>query len=185
MIDLNKLPFTFDSLIESLNIKKNFSLSRWGDGEWMCLLGDWAEGKNTDNHRYYPDMGERLKEILVTGGKGELLALQSLAVKDLGHLPAFNNFVNVNTWSANAEILSRNHARDKEFFKALEGRDVVLVGNGYLREVPFKVRQFVEIPLVNCWLEYDKMVIVMLLMATGNRSGDAWHLRRPRPSSAR
>ena len=53
MIDLNNLPFTFDKMIEAIESKENFSLSRWGDGEWMCLLG--YKGRNTDKHNYYPD----------------------------------------------------------------------------------------------------------------------------------
>lgn len=156
MIDLNNLPFTFDKMIEAIESKENFSLSRWGDGEWMCLLG--FKGHNTDKHIYYPEMGERLKSIIETGGNGELLALQSLALKDLSHLEEFNKYVEDISWDANAEILSRNHSRDKEFFKAIQtDRELTIVGNKFLRNVPLIYDRFVEIPERNCWLEYESI----------------------------
>lgn len=39
-----------------------FAFSRYGDGEWLAILGE--TGQNCDGHRYFPDMGEELRQSL-------------------------------------------------------------------------------------------------------------------------
>jgi hypothetical protein len=49
----------FEQVIEKLRNNEPFHLSRWGDGEFLCMLG--KEGKNCDGHRY----SDRLKHSLI------------------------------------------------------------------------------------------------------------------------
>ena len=40
-----------------------FAFSRWGDGEFLAVLG--APGKNCDQHEYFPALGAELRRVLV------------------------------------------------------------------------------------------------------------------------
>ena len=47
---------TFKEHIDKIVNKEMYSFSRWGDGEWLCLLG--AKGMNCDKHQYFPELRE-------------------------------------------------------------------------------------------------------------------------------
>ena len=45
---------SLDWYIDQLKQNNKFSLSRWGDGEWICASG--ASGENCDGHKYFPEI---------------------------------------------------------------------------------------------------------------------------------
>ena len=48
--------------IEKIKKKENFSFTRWGDGEWFCVMG--VNGQNCDGHKYFPEMRKLLNNAL-------------------------------------------------------------------------------------------------------------------------
>ena len=40
----------------------HFCFSRYNDGEWFCMRK--LSGKNCDNHRFFPEMGKKLKDSI-------------------------------------------------------------------------------------------------------------------------
>lgn len=53
----------FVDLVGMLQRGENFSLSRWGDGEWRSVLGR-IHGANKDGHSYVAELGEELRKVL-------------------------------------------------------------------------------------------------------------------------
>ena len=53
---------TLEIICEKLERKENFSLSRFGDGEWAAILG--FKGENCDGHYYFPELSKELASIL-------------------------------------------------------------------------------------------------------------------------
>lgn len=51
-------------LYERLRYGENFSLGRFGDGEWKAIKGD--HGANCDSHPYYKQMGQDLANVLLS-----------------------------------------------------------------------------------------------------------------------
>jgi hypothetical protein len=58
---------TYKLMMQSIQDGKRFAFSRWGDGEWSCLLG--SGGGNCDGHEYFDSLGKRLREVLRTNPK--------------------------------------------------------------------------------------------------------------------
>ena len=56
------LPDVFDLICDKLRKGEPFSFSRYGDGEFNCIYGKL--GANCDGHKYFPDLGKRLRETL-------------------------------------------------------------------------------------------------------------------------
>lgn len=52
-----------DEFLRDIRHGKNFSFSRWNDGEWSSVFG--GEGFNCDGHKYFPDMRESLSRVWV------------------------------------------------------------------------------------------------------------------------
>jgi len=138
---------TYQEIINKLNNREPFSFSRFGDGEFACMLG--KQGANCDGHEYFPDLGERLnkawsepKGIIGTQRYGQAM------------YPQFKHT------GIDADILHKasiNGALDS-FFNALEGKEIVLVGPRHLRSLDLN-QLFIQVPNKNAWLEYDAIKI--------------------------
>ncbi len=149
----------FDEMMGMLRDKIRFSWSRWGDGEWNCILG--VKGANCDGHEYFPDMGAALKAVLESRPI-YYLGLQTMGVNLWRGNPEFERLVSLNqTHWGNSEILhgASMAGRLGEFFKFLEMNEnrIVFVGNVYLKALPVPVLEHIEVPLKNCWREYQSI----------------------------
>ena len=136
-----------------------YCFSRWGDGEWNCILG--VEGQNCDGHTYFRDLGERLAQILRKRQK-YFLGLQSFALQKMGGRIA--EWLQKNTFKKrwiNADVFhdASKDERLETLFKVLRQRNVILVGPAHLKKIDtFEPVGFVEVPLRNCWLDYHNII---------------------------
>jgi hypothetical protein len=129
------------------------TFSRFGDGELLAILG--REGANCDGHRYFPDMGRRLRGILAGEPRYTLGTLPQCLVRP-GLKPAIELAPGVRWVSSLCLHDALLDGRFGEFFEALSGRRVVLVGPPHLRKLADdRSWTLVEIPLRNCWLRYE------------------------------
>lgn len=134
---------TYQELINKLNNREPFSFSRFGDGEFACMLG--KSGANCDGHEYFHDLGERLsqawndpKGIIGTQRHGQAMYPQFKHTgidADILHKASINGELQV-------------------FIDALRERQVFMIGPMHLNAL--KIHDlFRDVPLKNAWLDYD------------------------------
>jgi len=180
--DYRHRSLTLDDLIEHINNNDPFSYSRWGDGEWQCLLGSHRKW-NCDGHRYYPALQKRLKEVVLSEPK-YYMGLQQMGMdvmgerifqftKDLNitwvnsdiiHSANINGAWNVLDKKTRKEIEDRySHMRFKkgisltQLFKAVKNKNNVLIGNRWLRHFKEFHFQYISVPHVDCWLDRPRI----------------------------
>ncbi len=118
-------------MIRLIQDQTPFAFSRWGDGEWHCVLGH--KGRNCDGHSYFTDLGASLAHVLRE--QSHTFGMQSLAKRTMGE--EITKWLQANSldplWT-DADIL-HNAAWDgrlHEFTDALKVRGFVLVGPVHL-----------------------------------------------------
>lgn len=139
--------------IDKINNKERYTFSRFGDGEWNAILE--KKGQNCDGHKYFPDMGLRLKEVL-TSSPEYYVGLQNLAHRQ--NTEIIDNYANEYgiKWVA-SDIF--HHASIKgnlqPLLDALDTRNVILVGAEHLKNYNKKFK-FIPVPSKDCWTDYKK-----------------------------
>ena len=148
--------FTYDDFIEKIEKNEPFSFSRYGDGEWNAVFN--KGGQNCDGHQYFPEMGKRLKNIVISNPKYNM-GLQNMAKRLSG--PQIDDLLMKNKvdieWS-NSDILHHASIKGKlsRLFETLNGKNIVMVGPKHLRQTSklFPYEQFIEVQKKNCWEKY-------------------------------
>ena len=144
---------TYQELLQKIDSDEPFSFARYGDGEWACLLGHL--GTNCDGHEYFPSLGRALKSILESQ-PDYYLGMQSLAKRTFTGHPEFDRLVQMNDW-VEADIIHRENEKNglQSLFDVLKTKEVTLVGHNGLRAMDkyFPIKNFIEVPKVNAWLE--------------------------------
>lgn len=149
-----KEELTFDKIVEYIGNNIPFSYSRFGDGEWAALLQKGSQ--NCDGHKYFKDLGIRLKSILESQ-PSYYIGLQTLAKNQNQGNKEFDRLVAKNEWSTN-ELIHRASIKGgiDRMIKACEGKRVILVGNRHLERLNFYTHH-VQILDKNCWLQYTEI----------------------------
>jgi hypothetical protein len=139
-------------IVEKLKLKENFSFSRYGDGEWNCLLG--KKGQNCDAHKYFDDLGAELKRILFQS-PNYYIGLQNLAYTQQPDLISKITETYNLKW-CNSDMLHHMSIKNtiQPFFDALKGRNVLLVAPNRLKKLDIW-NQFISVPEKDCWLSYE------------------------------
>jgi hypothetical protein len=146
------------SIEKRIKNDESFSFSRWGDGEWQCILG--AEGANCDGHQYFADLRVALANCLRRYKNNDEMAfgMQPKAIRDMGR--------EIITWLVgygisiawyNADLLhDESKKRGMEWLhKANEGRRVILVGPDHLEPMARERGYvFVRVESKNAWLKH-------------------------------
>lgn len=134
----------FDVLCTKLKNRIPFAFSRWGDGEWFTVAK--RQGHNCDGNIYYPELGDRLHEIVSVKqdyymGKQNvgLFSLADKYTQDWKEADVFH-------W---ASIDSKFQPWIDLLYKV----PVIYVGNADLKKLPF-IDLFIEIPQKNVWNIY-------------------------------
>jgi hypothetical protein len=171
----------FDEMLSMLKAKKNFSFSRFGDGEWAAVFGD--EGGNCDNHPYYKELGLALAAVLLRPQLG-YMGLQPKAINDLGG--RISEWVKANggmiEW-CNADLIHDASIADRlhELLGAMRGRKKILIGPAHLYDFAFRNQMIFiatpsDFPVWKAWttiyadlveqLDKDATVLYCASMAT-------------------
>ena len=143
---------TYSNFVEDLKANKAFKFSRFGDGEWNCIFN--KVGQNVDGHKYFPDLGNALRRVILS--KPEyILGMQPLSMS-YDRSEQIKEFCrNMDIKWVNADVL-HNASITKQlnkFLSALQGRYVILVGPAHLSSFFPECVHIVTLP-VDCWLEY-------------------------------
>jgi hypothetical protein len=154
----------FEEIVSRLRAREDFAFSRFGDGEFNAIF--LADGANCDGHRYFPELGRRLRQIL-DRPPSYLLGLQPLAILIHGARRIRATFEGPHWTFADCFHLALIEGRINDFFGALAGRDVALVGaphHRYLAEG--KSWEFIEVPYGDCWPQYRSLLAALKSRAT-------------------
>jgi hypothetical protein len=146
VVDTISLPI--EHYIDLINQGKPFTLVRYGDGEWLSILGD--KGRNCDGIKYTPLLQEELIRCL-TEKKSYYYTLLKIAVTTQGS--AINDFIvknniRVNWMEGTVFVAANRHGRLAPFIEALRGRRILYVGPKHLSSIGrkvFPIKQFLEI----------------------------------------
>jgi len=157
-INITNNPYKF--YIDKINNKENFSFTRWGDGEWFCTWG--VSGRNTDSHEYFPELRSGLNKAL-KNDKGYYKAIWNIThgqiARILNPLTNFLNQENIIVDWVNAGIWEDLVLKGgiEELIESLEKRNFVIVSNDSLRDLNVKYTDFISVPLVNCFLDKERI----------------------------
>ena len=151
--------------------------SRFNDGEWTAISRKCTAGMNCDKHKYFERMGVDLENVLLNYEFDLDYILQF--DRQWMRLPLVKETFELMT-RLNSELafIDKDFIRDayendtnafKQFIKMLGRKNVVIVGPAYLEEL----RQFFEfghvvVPLVDCYLEKDRILEDIDEMPHGN-----------------
>lgn len=149
--------------VDLLASNQPFALSRWGDGEWACILGD--SGENCDGCEYFPKLGEDLRRILVKQ-RPYFHAMGPKAVADLGNRiePWLDSHNIRRDWHYTDTFIEASlHGELLPLIEQLRTKRVLYVGPKHLREIAraFPLVGFYEIPRQNCYLSYTSILDVV------------------------
>lgn len=167
-MNLNIIDNSIQFYIDKLNNKEHFSFSRWGDGEWYCAMG--RNGKNCDNHTYFPELSKGLNEVLKKD-KGYFKAIWNTnhgQIRNiLGTLLPFldENKINVNWVNAGIWEDAAINGELNKLIESLEKRNYIIVSNESLKKLNIKYVDYITIPSQNCFLEKDRIKEEMIKMS--------------------
>lgn len=172
---------TLDDVRKHIETETPMAFSRWGDGEWQCMLSYGTQ--NCDEHPYYESLSDRLKTIL-SAQPDYYLGLQGKAWQDMHQdimefeeLYAFDH----NKW-CDADIFHDASIRGEflPFMRCLNEKykhAYIMVGPQYLGEFSLPEEEHsiwgsarhVVIPRRCCWLSYEhtKGEIITLIQDAG------------------
>lgn len=160
MITVHPLPL--ETLVDKLNTFDPFTLTRYGDGEFLCVLS--APGQNCDGVKYnLPDLRESLSATLIHYQQyyyciapKVMSRKNGLTEKSVAWIEKHAPFIK---WYDSETILNASVAGElKPFTQALKKRKVMLVGPAHLRSFPLPIKVFVEVPKVDAWLVYEDIL---------------------------
>jgi len=147
---------TYQELLDKIRNRERFDFSRFGDGEWACILQQGTQ--NCDRHQYFPSMGTALMNVLANKPDYHI-AIQSLAKRRFGEqIDKYTKEYDLNWCEAN--IIHRENIKRglQSLFDAVSDRDVLLVGPPHLKPLAeLNNWYYLEIPARNCWLKYKEI----------------------------
>ncbi|NOY54251.1 MAG: hypothetical protein GXP58_11670 [Deltaproteobacteria bacterium] len=152
--------YPLEYYLDKMKTGKVFSFSRYGDGEWNAIWG--RDGKNSDGHTYFPELGERLRRSLLLPYN----YFYSLGAQCMTHDgPAIAGYLKrncINLIWHDCDVFHRACMQGKLYplIQQLRTMDVLFVGPNHLRKVNrilFPYCHFIEVPSKNCFLKVNEV----------------------------
>lgn len=160
--DITIKPLSLEELVSSLHNNKPFTITRWGDGEWNCILG--AHGANCDGHIYFPDLSRDLRKVLLNNypyyhGLLDIALHDGRDVRVSAFL--YNYRIRVNWYDGDTLLRASMRGELFPFIHELRQRRILYVGPARLKVLDrkaFHIEEFVTVPLLNCYDVYDRVL---------------------------
>ena len=151
---MNITPYPLSHYTALLAIGQPFSFARYGDGEWLAILG--ASGQNCDGHLYTPALARELGEAVTSGADYIFASRVTAQIRDQAVRWCKLNGVD-RQWHSTEVFLEASLAgKLKPLVSALRERYVGYVGPGHLLDFAndaFGLVGFATIPKVNAYAE--------------------------------
>jgi hypothetical protein len=130
---------------------------------------------NCDGHQYFDSMRVELQNI-IKKKVDYMLGMQRLAYhkmmgRQIDQFLRNNNLKANDLWWVDADVFhdASMAGNIKPLFDELKKKNVLLVGPAYLREFKHFRFEFVEVPVVNCWTERDRVMKDINAVITGSK----------------
>lgn len=157
------LPDTYDDMVNLIRLQVPFTFARYGDGEWNAMT--YKDGANCDGHKYFPDMGERLRDIVYSEPK-YMMGIQPLTLSHYADKlrpivdPLDIQWVNADCLH-DASIDGRLSGILDAINESYHEKVIVVAPERlhaplYANLLPSMIR-FISVPLENCWTEYSRI----------------------------
>lgn len=151
----------FDSICQAARERKPYALARYGDGEWNALLKlKSGDKRNCDWHQYFPAMGYRLKETLLSK-PGYTLGMQRFATEL--YPSQIHRFITTNglqflNW-VYSDAMHKSSMKGTLPLLAKECLEAVWIGPDHLKVVADRLQKkaFVSVPKFNAWEQYNRI----------------------------
>jgi hypothetical protein len=157
-IELKSLDSWLADLTDS---SKPFSFSRWGDGEWRSVLSPGGNNTNCDGHKFFPAMGEQLRQILFKKPTYRI-GMQPLAIKLFAaHIDKFLRdalLTDLQWYDSDVFHKGAIYGKLDQIVQAVASRKVLLVGPKHLAKVPFPCWKQVFVPSKNVYLRLESIL---------------------------
>lgn len=154
------LPLPLSVFVSNLERGRNFSVSRYGDGEWFALTG--AEGQNCDGVRYTPDLAAALSRSL-TEHADYIHCMGPKASSNPDLAPRVETWLTAHAphvvWHNSESLLDASlKGHLFPFVHALTQRKVMLVGGAHLRKLPvLKPVVHIQVPARDAFSHLERM----------------------------
>ena len=154
---MNVLPLELSFFVERLRQKEPVSYVRYGDGEFLAILG--TKGSNCDGAQYFDDLAEALRETLESPrdymhGIGPKILNRKNGLTQSSISWIEKHCPQIEWYDSEVFLTAMLAGQFYPLTNALRERKVLLVGNASLRQAPIPFDEFVEIPRLNAWLNY-------------------------------
>ncbi len=154
---------SLEGMLDKLRTGKPFGFSRWGDGEWRSVLNT-GRGQNCDGHRFFPQMGVDLGEVLRRRPE-YLLGMQNFSLKQFGekiHTWLTKQKLNDLVWY-DADVFHKAsiNGRLNDVLEAIKDRHVVMVGPDHLKRLRpdyIQYKTFIDVPPNDAYLSRDRII---------------------------
>lgn len=138
------MDLTFEDILYACYTGEPLAYSRWGDGEFRCMLQKGEH--NCDKHKYYPDLGKRLNEILESKPKYHIGIATHAGMKGL-------ECKYKNPCRTDIFVIASKQGQLRELINSFEDKKVLLIGKKELKMLNFDFKLW-QINKENCWLNY-------------------------------
>ena len=163
-------PWRYEDMLADIRAGRRFAFARYCDGEWNAIFG--RRGANCDGHAYYPEMGEALRESLITDpSHGYHVGIMPGLLHDTGRwwaAPQVIEYVAACPWLSFCNalmLLSASKAgRLGEFFEALRGWPVTIIGNRHMAGLSpwIEIADMIVVPERDCWMINHDILLGLL-----------------------
>jgi hypothetical protein len=162
IVDYREVPLEW--FLERIRAREALTLTRWGDGEWSCVIPELAGSRpnNSDGHRFFPELGEELRGLLLAR-PAYLLGMAPHVLSTFGEqIGSFlaEHALNELDWiDARPFHRASMHGKLNPFIDAITQAPLIVVGPAHLRAIAqaLGAAAFVEVPLRDCYLQLDRI----------------------------
>jgi len=152
---------------DKIKNKEYFSLSRYGDGEWLCILG--AKGGNSNGCAYTPELRNDLVNSLMINDPNYLLGMQRILPQQLLQADNYLRDHGMRLDWVDSEIFADSLANGDLFPLIEQLRDIrtIVIGNEEWKwnNNLFKPDKWIKVPRANAHLHRDRVIEEVLATA--------------------
>jgi len=145
------------NLVPNIELAPHSAFSRWGDGEWNCILNPSTKKYNADHHYYYPELSQALQDVLLSKPKYHIGMLQYALDKDGERINQWLKDRALDLQWSDAEVFHKEVYENRwGFFHTLQKANYLYVGPGHLKAI--FPRNFIEVATFNCWKQTQQIL---------------------------
>tara|TARA_R110000744_G_scaffold296672_1_gene406570 strand:+ start:6259 stop:6948 length:690 start_codon:yes stop_codon:yes gene_type:complete len=155
---MNVITNKIDYYINLLKTDQKFSFTRWGDGEWGCLFGE--QGQNCDGHEFFKDLSHQLLNVFTKPLKYYIATwpMDVPMMRDMDpQLRSYVQGLDIKFQDATIWEEAAMAGKLAPLVTQLESMNFVMISESTKRNLPMDIKEFIDIPSKNCFLEKERI----------------------------